>query len=125
MSNSWGGGILEALKEAIANASKEGIVFTAAAGNSGSNNDQRPHYPSNYKVPGVISVAASTADDSLASFSCYGRKTVHIAAPGKNILSTTKGDGYRSLSGTSMATPHVSGAIGLLYLKKEEFHTMF
>ena len=115
MSNSWGGGgFSEALKEAIANASKEGIVFTAAAGNSGSNNDQRPHYPSNYKVPGVISVAASTADDSLASFSCYGRKTVHIAAPGKNILSTVKGNAYKSLSGTSMATPHVSGAIGLL-----------
>ena len=82
MSNSWGGGgFSEALKEAIANASKEGIVFTAAAGNSGSNNDSRPHYPSNYKIKNVISVAASTSDDSLASFSCYGRKTVHIAAP--------------------------------------------
>ncbi|MDC0253653.1 S8 family serine peptidase [Bacteriovoracales bacterium] len=115
MSNSWGGGgFSEALKEAIANASKEGIVFTAAAGNSGSNNDSRPHYPSNYKIKNVISVAASTSDDSLASFSCYGRKTVHIAAPGKNILSTTKSNGYKSLSGTSMATPHVSGAIGLL-----------
>lgn len=115
MSNSWGGGgYSEALKEAIERANDAGIVFTAAAGNSGSNNDQTPHYPSNYDVENVISVAASTAQDDLASFSCYGRRTVHIAAPGHRILSTTKNGGYAVYSGTSMATPHVSGAIGLL-----------
>lgn len=115
MSNSWGGGgVSQALQEAIERANEAGIVFTAAAGNSSSNNDSRPHYPSNYEVENVISVAASTSSDELASFSCYGRRTVHIAAPGHKILSTTKNGGYASYSGTSMATPHVSGVIGLL-----------
>ncbi len=115
MSNSWGGGgRSQALEDAIQRAADKGIVFTAAAGNSSTDNDSKPHYPSNYDVKNVISVAATTSSDSLASFSCYGRNTVHIAAPGHNILSTTKNGGYASYSGTSMATPHVSGAIGLL-----------
>lgn len=115
MSNSWGGGgRSQALQEAIERASQKGIVFTAAAGNNGTNNDQAPHYPSNYEVENVISVAASTAQNEIASFSCYGRNTVHIAAPGHRILSTVKNGGYDVYSGTSMATPHVSGAIGLL-----------
>ena len=109
MSNSWGGGgFSQALYDAIEEASEAGIVFTAAAGISRSNNDQRPHYPSNYQIPNVISVAAHTAQDTLASFSCYGEKTVHVAAPGHKILSTTKKGGYAVYSGTSMATPHVS-----------------
>ena len=115
MSNSWGGGgRSQALHEAIERANAEGIIFTAAAGNSSTDNDSRPHYPSNYEVDNVISVAASTSADTLASFSCYGRRTVHIAAPGHKILSTTKNGGYASYSGTSMATPHVTGVIGLL-----------
>jgi thermitase len=115
MSNSWGGGARsEALQEAIQRASDAGIVFTAAAGNSRSNNDSSPHYPSNYSVENVISVAAHTAQDNLASFSSYGKRTVHIAAPGHNIVSTVAGNGYASFSGTSMATPHVSGGLGLL-----------
>lgn len=115
MSNSWGGGgASQALQEAIERANEAGIIFTAAAGNSSTDNDSKPHYPSNYQVDNVISVAASTAGDELASFSCYGRNTVHIAAPGHKILSTVKDGGYDTYSGTSMATPHVSGVIGLL-----------
>lgn len=115
MSNSWGGGgASEAMKEAIERAAEKGIIFTAAAGNSATDNDVRPHYPSNYDVENVVSVAAHTAQDNLASFSCYGAKTVHIAAPGHKILSTVKNGGYDVYSGTSMATPHVSGALGLL-----------
>ncbi|WP_052600780.1 S8 family serine peptidase [Bacteriovorax sp. Seq25_V] len=115
MSNSWGGGgRSEALKEAIERANAAGIVFTAAAGNSSTDNDARPHYPSNYEVDNVISVAATTAADELASFSCFGRRTVHIGAPGHKILSTVKNGGYESYSGTSMATPHVTGVVGLL-----------
>ena len=115
MSNSWGGGgASQAMKEAIERAAEKGIIFTAAAGNSSSDNDRRPHYPSNYEVENVVSVAAHTAQDNLASFSCYGANTVHIAAPGHRILSTTKNGGYDVYSGTSMATPHVSGALGLL-----------
>ncbi len=115
MSNSWGGGgFSQALHDSISAANDKGILFVAAAGNDGSNNDSRPQYPANYDVPNVISVASHTAQESLSSFSCYGKRTVHIAAPGTNILSTTPKDTYKVFSGTSMATPHVSGALGLL-----------
>ncbi len=115
MSNSWGGGgRSQALKEAIIRANDEGILFVAAAGNSSANNDLRDSFPANYDVDNVISVAATTGTDTLASFSSYGRTKVHIAAPGHQILSTVQNDNYRVLSGTSMATPHVSGALGLL-----------
>ncbi|MBK27160.1 MAG: subtilase [Halobacteriovorax sp.] len=119
MSNSWGGGgFSQGLADAIQRASDAGIIFTAAAGNSRTNNDERPHYPSNYEIDNVISVAAHTAQDELASFSCYGRTTVDIAAPGHRILSTVKNGGYKAYSGTSMATPHVSGILGLLLSKE-------
>jgi subtilisin family serine protease len=115
MSNSWGGGgRSEALFEAIKRASDKGIIFTAAAGNSNSNNDTIPSYPASYESPNIISVAALTAQNELANFSSFGRNTVNIAAPGHNILSTIKGGGYEVMSGTSMATPHVSGVLGLL-----------
>lgn len=119
MSNSWGGGgRSEALNEAIKRAADQGIVFTAAAGNSSSNNDQVESYPANYDQPNVISVAALTAQNGLATFSSYGRNKVHIAAPGHNVLSTVPGNKYDVYSGTSMATPHVSGVIGLLLAKE-------
>lgn len=114
MSNSWGGGgRSQALEEAIKRANSKGIIFTAAAGNSASDNDIRPQYPANYDVENVISVAAHNYNDGLASFSCYGSDTVHVAAPGRNILSTTPQNQYDVYSGTSMATPHVSGVVGL------------
>ncbi len=114
MSNSWGGGGFNlALYDAISRAEDAGIVFVAAAGNSAADNDVTPHYPSNYEASNVISVAANNYNDGLASFSCYGSDTVHIAAPGRNILSTTPGNEYQVYSGTSMATPHVSGMVGL------------
>jgi thermitase len=114
MSNSWGGGgFSQIMKQSIEAAKNKGIVFTAAAGNSASDNDQTPHYPSNYQVDNVISVAAHNYNDQMASFTCYGKRTVHVAAPGRNILSTTPGDSYAVYSGTSMATPHVTGVVGL------------
>lgn len=125
MSNSWGGGgYSQALKEAIERANEKNILFVAAAGNSNSNNDQSPHYPSNYSVDNVISVAAHNAADELASFSCYGKRTVHIAAPGRNILSTVTQNRYAVYSGTSMATPHVSGALGLLLASNSSLKSM-
>jgi thermitase len=119
MSNSWGGGgRSEALYEAIKRASDKGIIFTAAAGNSSSNNDTTASYPASYEAPNIVAVAALTAQNDLASFSSFGRNTVHIAAPGQNILSTVAGGHYEVMSGTSMATPHVSGVLGLLLAKE-------
>lgn len=104
----------KALEDAIRAAGEAGILFVAAAGNNGTSNDSRPHYPSNYDLPNVISVAALDRNDELASFSNFGIKTVHIAAPGKDILSTWLNDGYREASGTSMATPYVAGTAALI-----------
>jgi subtilisin family serine protease len=112
---SWGSTMYsKALEDAIRAAGEEGILFVAAAGNNSTNNDSRPHYPSNYKLPNVISVAALDRNDAMASFSNFGVKTVHIAAPGKDILSTWLNDGYREASGTSMATPYVAGVAALI-----------
>ncbi len=115
ISASWGSTQRsKALEDTIRAAGEAGILFVAAAGNDGSNNDKRPHYPSNYDLPNVISVAALDRNDQLAGFSNFGVKTVHIAAPGKDILSTWLGDDYREASGTSMATPYVSGVAALI-----------
>jgi thermitase len=112
---SWGSTMYsKALEDVIRAAGEEGILFVAAAGNATTDNDKRPHYPSNYKLPNVISVAALDRNDQLASFSNFGAKTVHIAAPGKDILSTWLNDGYREASGTSMATPYVAGVAALI-----------
>ena len=118
ISASWGStSRSKALEDAIRAAGDAGILFVAAAGNNGTDNDRRPHYPSNYDLPNVISVAALDRADQLASFSNFGVKTVHIAAPGKDILSTWLNDDYRGASGTSMATPHVSGVAALILSK--------
>jgi thermitase len=115
ISASWGSTqYSKALEDAIRAAGEAGILFIAAAGNDGSSNDKRPHYPSNYDLPNVMSVAALDRNDQLASFSNFGTKTVHIAAPGKDILSTWLNDQYREASGTSMATPYVSGVAALV-----------
>ncbi len=113
--NSWGGGgYYQALYDAIARARNGGVLFVAAAGNNSNNNDANPSYPAGYELDNVISVAAIDRDGNLASFSNYGATSVDIAGPGVSIASTYPGNQYVYMSGTSMATPNVSGALMLL-----------
>lgn len=115
LSNSWGGGgYSETLKQAIERSNEAGALFVAAAGNESNNNDSNPTYPATYDVPNVLSVAAIDNRGQLASFSNYGKTKVHVGAPGVNIVSSITGTRYDSWSGTSMATPHVSGMAVLL-----------
>jgi subtilisin family serine protease len=112
---SWGSTMRsKALEDVIRKANDADILFVAAAGNASTDNDRRPHYPSSYAGPNVISVAAMDRNDLLAPFSNFGARSVHIAAPGKDILSTWLGGDYELKSGTSMATPVVAGVAALV-----------
>lgn len=115
LSNSWGGrSFSQALRDEIEATAHADMLFVAAAGNDGFSNDMLPVYPASYDVSSIVAVAATTNTDGRAYFSNYGAASVHLGAPGVDILSTTIGDTYSFSSGTSMATPHVSGAAALV-----------
>jgi len=125
LSNSWGGKQdpdNQALFDAIERAKSKNVLFIAAAGNDGADNDgSDASYPAAFNNDNLISVAATDSGDSLAYFSNYGKKTTHVAAPGVNVYSTVPGNKYESLSGTSMACPHVAGAAALVWSKHPEW----
>lgn len=115
---SWGGPDFDpTLQAAIGRARDAGVIIVAAAGNNGQNTDASPFYPGGYTVTmdNVVAVAATDRNDALAPFSNYGAAAVSLAAPGTSITSTLPGGRYAALSGTSMATPFVTGAIALLW----------
>lgn len=131
LNNSWGGGgYSQGLHEAIIRAAKADILFVAAAGNGdwrgrAINTDASPYYPAGYNTTddrtgeppasydAVISVTAIDSTGNKASWANYGATTVDLGAPGVSINSTLPTSSYGAYSGTSMATPHVTGAIAL------------
>lgn len=117
LNNSWGGaGADPLLEQAIVRARAGGVIVVVAAGNESANNDTTPAYPASYALASdnVVVVAATDENDRLSAYSNYGQ-SVTVAAPGDNILSTARGGGYGYKSGTSLATPVVSGALALLW----------
>ncbi len=112
-----GGNQNDSINKAIKKLGQKGVIFCAAAGNDNKNIDNSPVYPASYDANNIIAVAASDQDDNLASFSNYGKKSVDIAAPGKNILSAYPQNKYAYMDGTSMATPNITGLVALLASK--------
>ena len=113
--NSWGGGPRSfALSYEIRSQGEAGILFVAAAGNGALNTDIDPRYPSSFRMGNIISVAATDSTDQLAYFSNYGPNSVDLGAPGLYIYSTLPNNRYGFMSGTSMAAPHVTGAVALV-----------
>lgn len=109
---SFGGGVFNpVVYEAF---QKSPMLHICAAGNHAKDVEQFPHYPASFDLPNIVSVAATDENDRLARYSNYGKVSADLAAPGSAILSTVTDGKYEEMSGTSMATPHVSGVATLI-----------
>jgi thermitase len=133
VSASWGAEVPASqatpLIEAVKRVSDAGIIMVSAAGNGdrsgvGFSNDERDEYPANANFENTITVAASDENDAKTSFSNFGRKSVHVAAPGFKIMSTLPDNKYALLSGTSMATPLVAGLVALMKAQNKDLTGM-
>lgn len=112
---SWGTyGESLALRDAIERALRRNVLVVCSAGNGSSDLDVTPYYPASFNLRNLISVAASDNSDQLTSWSNWGARNITLAAPGTNILTTQRGGGYWTVTGTSAAAPIVSGIAGLL-----------
>ena len=115
VNHSWGGGgFSQTLMDSIEGNANEDILFIAAAGNNGRNTDSSPFYPASYDVENIVAVASSDHNDNRSGFSNFGTASTDLAAPGSNVYSTEPGGTYGFKSGTSMAAPQVTGAVGLV-----------
>lgn len=117
---SWGGpSYSQALHDALAYAYQNGVILIAAAGNSAADNDAGPMYPANFPIPSQLTVGAINDYDQLASFSNYGLSRVQVTAPGVAIYSTSL-NGFRIMSGTSMAAPFVAGLAAMILAERPD-----
>ncbi|MBI1914781.1 MAG: S8 family serine peptidase [Planctomycetes bacterium] len=125
--NSWGGfGYSQALFDAIDAARGKGHLFVTSAGNgqnsTGVDIDAQPSYPASLNLGNVVTVAATTREGYLATFSNYGATSVDLGAPGLSIVSTTRNNTYSNFSGTSMAAPYVAGVLALVKAEHPDWH---
>jgi subtilisin family serine protease len=108
------------LKETI---KESDLLFVAAAGNLGQDNDNKPVYPASFKLDNLISVTFIDANGKLTKLSNYGKESVEFAAPGTDIMSTVVGS-YKTFSGSSMAAPQVSAVASLLYTYDDNLYPL-
>jgi Subtilase family/IPT/TIG domain len=114
---SWGGPAggwaLDDLRSAVAYAASKGVVVVVAAGNDARDRDAAPLYPASLTEANVVTVGSSTAADTRSDFSAWGAGSVDLFAPGTTVFTTWNDGGYRLISGTSIASPQVAGAVAL------------
>eukprot|EP00915_Cephaloidophora_sp_WS-2016_P000656 GHVH01000825.1.p1 GENE.GHVH01000825.1~~GHVH01000825.1.p1 ORF type:complete len:889 (+),score=131.62 GHVH01000825.1:233-2899(+) len=114
--NSYGGqgSRFGSLEDAVRRAEIQGMVFVAASGNFSCDADVEPAFPASYDIPNVVSVASHNSDAQISDFSCFGRSSVHLSAPGEKVLTLARNNGFSRVNGTSFAAPVVTGILAMV-----------